>query len=356
MIQRSGDPLLTLVRSVLVALGALIGYAISYPVFAPDSLNRIYITILGGLITSLLIRRPARTIRDFVGRVIDSLVHLPPQTVLAGTVATIAALVISVLLNNLLSSVPGFAWYFQLAVTLVLEVFFVFFTVQNREWFTPIAGKPVERVVSVGPVPPKLLDTSVIIDGRIAEVTQTGFLEGPFVVPAFVLRELQFFADQSDPMKRSKGRRGLEILERMRATPGMEFVVREFAGESPSVTGTGETVDDRLVRAALEMGAWLVTNDNGLAKVASLQGVKCLSLNALAETLKPRHGAGDELTITVVKEGSQPGQGIGYLDDGTMVVIEDGLALRGRTVRVAVVSNIQTALGRMIFAKPKEVV
>ncbi len=350
-----GDPLLVLVRSVLVALGALVGYVISYPVFAPDSLNRIYVTLLGGLIASLLIRRPARTIRDFLGRVIDSLVHLPPQTVLAGTVATIAALVISVLLNNLLSNVPGFAWYFQLLVTLLLEVFFVFFAVQNREWFTPIAGKPVERIVPVGVTPLKLLDTSVIIDGRIAEVTQTGFLEGPFVVPAFVLRELQFFADQSDPIKRSKGRRGLDILERMRATPGMEFVVREFGNSGATESGT-EAVDDRLVRAALELGAWLITNDNGLAKVASLQGVKCLSLNALAETLKPRHGAGDELTITVVKEGSQAGQGIGYLDDGTMVVIEDGLALRGRTVRVAVVSNIQTALGRMIFAKPKEVV
>ena len=355
MRQGLGDPLLVLVRSVLVALGALVGYVISYPVFAPDSLNRIYVTLLGGLIASLLIRRPARTIRDFLSRVIDSLVHLPPQTVLAGTVATIAALVISVLLNNLLSNVPGFAWYFQLLVTLLLEVFFVFFAVQNREWFTPIAGKPVERIVPVGVTPLKLLDTSVIIDGRIAEVTQTGFLEGPFVVPAFVLRELQFFADQSDPIKRSKGRRGLDILERMRSTPGMEFVVREFGNSGATESGT-EAVDDRLVRAALELGAWLITNDNGLAKVASLQGVKCLSLNALAETLKPRHGAGDELTITVVKEGSQAGQGIGYLDDGTMVVIEDGLALRGRTVRVAVVSNIQTALGRMIFAKPKEVV
>jgi uncharacterized protein YacL len=356
VIQGAGDPLLTLVRSLLVALGALVGYVISYPVFAPDSLNRVYVTLLGGLVASLLVRRPAKIIRDFLGRVIDSVVHLPPQTVLAGTVATIAALVISVLLNNLLSSVPGFAWYFQLGVTLILEVFFVFFAVQNREWFTPIAGKPVERIVPSGAVATKLLDTSVIIDGRIAEVAQTGFLDGPFIVPAFVLRELQFFADQADPIKRSKGRRGLEILERMRATPGMEFVVREFPGDAPSVSGTGEAVDDRLVRAALDMGAWLVTNDNGLAKVAGLQGVKCLSLNALAETLKPRHGAGDELTITVVKEGSQAGQGIGYLDDGTMVVIEDGLALRGRTVRVAVVSNIQTALGRMIFAKPKEVV
>lgn len=355
MRQGLGDPLLALVRSVMVALGALVGYVVSYPVFPSDSLNRVYVTILGGLITSLVIRRPARSIRDFLARVIDSLVHLPPQTVLAGTVATIAALVISVLLNNLLSSVPGFAWYFQLAVTLVLEVFFVFFAVSNREWFTPIAGKPIERIVPIGVVPLKLLDTSVIIDGRIAEVTQTGFLDGPFIVPAFVLRELQFFADQSDPIKRSKGRRGLEILERMRSTPGMEFVVREFGDPGATEHGS-EAVDDRLVRAALELGAWLVTNDNGLAKVASLQGVKCLSLNALAETLKPRHGAGDELTITVVKEGSQAGQGIGYLDDGTMVVIEDGLALRGRTVRVAVVSNIQTALGRMIFAKPKEVV
>ncbi len=347
---RSGDPLLTFIRSVLVAVGALIGFAASSSLFPVDSLNRIYVTLLGALIVSLLVRRPARVLRDLIAQFVDTLTHMPPQAVVAATIATIAALLISVLLNNLLSSVPGYAWYFQLAVTLVLEIFFVSFAVRNREWFTPIAGRGLVDRPSLNALrAPKILDTSVIIDGRVFEVAQTGFLDGPFIVPAFVLRELQFFADQSDPAKRSKGRRGLEFLERMQAVADMDFTVREYADSSGNV-------DDRLVRAAIESNAWLVTNDNGLAKVAGLQGVKCLSLNALAEALKPRHGAGDELTVVVVKEGSQPGQGVGYLEDGTMVVIEDGLALRGRTVRVAVVSNIQTALGRMIFAKPKEVV
>ena len=350
---QTSDPLLITIRSVMIALGALIGWLVAQAFFPADSINRIYITILGALVASLFTSRPSKWLRDSLFNLMDQIQHTPPKTILAVTVATIAALLISVLLNNILSSVPGYGWYFQLGITLLLEGLLVFVAVSNQDLFIPMVGRTPDRPASGGaaiPVAqPKLLDTSVIIDGRVLEVAQTGFLEGPFVVPAFVLRELQFFADQSDSAKRAKGRRGLEVLERMQAIPALEFLVREFAD-------TGGGVDERLVRAAQEIGGCVVTNDNGLLKVAGLQGVKCLSLNALAEALKPRYGAGDELTVSVVKEGSQPGQGIGYLEDGTMVVVEDGMALRGRTVRVAVVSNIQTALGRMIFAKPKEVI
>jgi uncharacterized protein YacL len=181
------------------------------------------------------------------------------------------------------------------------------------------------------------------------EVTQTGFLEGVMIVPGFVLRELQYFADQSDSARRSKGRRGLEVLEKLRAMRGVELSVREFED-------TGGGVDDRLIRAAQEIDAYVVTNDTGLARVAGLQDVRCLSLNSLADALKTRYGAGDEFELQIVKEGSQAGQGIGYLEDGTMVVIEDGVAFKGRTVRVMVSTVTQTSLGRMIFAKPKEVV
>ena len=350
----AADPLLISIRSVLILLGAGLGFLIAQAFFPVDSINRVYITILGALTASLFASRPSRWLRDGITNLIDGIQHTPPKTILAVTVATIAALLISVLLNNILSSVPGYGWVFQIGITLLLEALLVFVAVSNQDLFIPMVGRTPERnsgaAANASPAAqPKLLDTSVIIDGRVLEVAQTGFLEGPFVVPAFVLRELQFFADQSDSAKRAKGRRGLEVLERMQAIPALEFLVREFAD-------TGGGVDERLVRAALEIGGCVVTNDNGLLKVAGLQGVKCLSLNALAEALKPRYGAGDELTVSVVKEGSQPGQGIGYLEDGTMVVVEDGMALRGRTVRVAVVSNIQTALGRMIFAKPKEVI
>lgn len=343
------DAVLLLIRAVLVGLGALGGFLVAGALRDVDAINTVYIAILGGLIASLLSARPARALRAVVRQLADAAHNVPPQAVLAATVATILALLISVLLNSILSAIPGFAWYHMVAITLILAGFLGYVAVINHALLAPLAGPPASerRAAPRGPAP-KLVDTSAIIDGRLLEVAQSGFLEGTLIVPAFVLRELQVLADAGDATRRSRGRRGLEVLERIRASGAAELAVREFAGAGG--------VDDRLVQAALETGAALLTNDHALSRIAGLQGIRVLSLNALAEALKSRHGVGDEITIAVVKEGSQPGQGVGYLDDGTMVVVEDGLALRGRTIKVAVVSNIQTALGRMIFAKPTEVV
>jgi uncharacterized protein YacL len=347
------DPVRVLIRLLLIGLGAWLAWLIA-PRLVSDGVNHVYITILGALVTSLFTGRPSAWLRAQVSRAAEAWVNLPPQTVFAATVATIGALLISVLLNNVLSNVPGYAWYVQLIITALLEVFLVSIAVMNADTFRALSSSrnaPPERP-KTGPVlgaTPKLLDTSVIIDGRIVEVAQTGFLEGVMIVPGFVLRELQYFADQSDSARRSKGRRGLEVLEKLRAMRGVDLSVREFED-------TGGGVDDRLIRAAQEIGAYVVTNDTGLARVAGLQDVKTLSLNSLADALKTRYGAGDEFELQIVKEGSQAGQGIGYLEDGTMVVIEDGVAFKGRTVRVMVSTVTQTSLGRMIFAKPKEVV
>jgi len=344
------DPLRVVIRGLLVLLGAWVAYLIA-PRVVSDGVNQVYIIALGALVTSLFTGRPSAWLRALVARFAAAWVNLEPQTVFAATIATIAALLISVLLNSVLSNIPGYAWYYQLAITALLEVFLVSISVLNSDAFRTLSSRTTERprVTTATPNPnAKLLDTSVIIDGRILEVAQTGFLEGVLIVPGFVLRELQFFADQSDHAKRSKGRRGLEVLEKLRAMRGVELSVREFED-------TGGGVDDRLIRAAQEIGAAVVTNDSGLARVAQLQDVKALSFNLLADALKTRFGAGDEFDLQVIKEGSQPGQGIGYLEDGTMVVIEDGVAFKGRTVRVLVSTVTQTSLGRMVFAKPKEV-
>jgi len=344
------DPLRVVIRGLLVLLGAWVAYLIA-PRVVSDGVNQVYIIALGALVTSLFTGRPSAWLRALVARFAAAWVNLEPQTVFAATIATIAALLISVLLNSVLSNIPGYAWYYQLAITALLEVFLVSIAVLNSDAFRTLSSRTTERprVTTATPNPnAKLLDTSVIIDGRILEVAQTGFLEGVLIVPGFVLRELQFFADQSDHAKRSKGRRGLEVLEKLRAMRGVELSVREFED-------TGGGVDDRLIRAAQEIGAAVVTNDSGLARVAQLQDVKALSFNLLADALKTRFGAGDEFDLQVIKEGSQPGQGIGYLEDGTMVVIEDGVAFKGRTVRVLVSTVTQTSLGRMVFAKPKEV-
>ena len=342
------DPVTLLVQAVFVLTGVLLGVLVAQrvPFLAESPINTVYIGVVGGLIGILVGGRPAQALRDVVVHTVENAMRLPPQTVLAVTVALILALLVSVLLNSILQQIPGYSWFLSVIITFALATILVSFAARGQEVFAPLATR---RHDSIAPRYTKVLDTSVIIDGRILDVARVGFIDGPFIVPSFVLRELQHFADQADAQRRAKGRRGLEVLERLRASGPDELVVRDFAD-------TGGNVDDRLVAVAVEIGAALVTNDTGLAKIAALQGVKVMNLNALAEALKPRYGAGDEITITVVKEGSQAGQGVGYLEDGTMVVVEDGVALRGRTVRVAVTSNIQTALGRMIFAKPKEVV
>ncbi len=194
---------------------------------------------------------------------------------------------------------------------------------------------------------PKLLDTNVIIDGRIADVCRAGFLEGTIFVPKFILEELQQIADSSDSLKRARGRRGLEILNQMQKE--MDLRVPEFAEAD-----TNEEVDARLVRLARQIDGAIITNDYNLNKVAGLQGVDVLNVNELANALKPVVLPGEEMRVTIIKEGKEKEQGIGYLDDGTMIVVEGGRRRLDETLPVNVTSVLQTVQGKMIFAKIKE--
>ena len=196
----------------------------------------------------------------------------------------------------------------------------------------------------------KILDTSVIIDGRIADICDTGFMEGTLVVPRFVLEELQHIADSSDSMKRSRGRRGLDILNRVQKNPGIsiEIVDHEF----PKIKG----VDGKLVALAKKMNGKIITNDFNLNKVAELQGIKILNVNELANALKPVVLPGELMVVKVIKEGKEPGQGVAYLDDGTMVIVDHASRHLGETLEVTVTSVLQTTAGRMIFTELKAVV
>jgi uncharacterized protein YacL len=338
------DPIRAIIRGILMFGGAGVAYQFA-PFLVQDTVNQWYFTLLGALLMSLFSGRLSLWIRNLVARVADAWVATSPQTVIAVTVATIFALVVGLLLNGVISNIPGYNWVWQVGITLVIAVFLVSIAMINRDWFTPFSERrnPTQSIkTTVGAL--KLLDTNIIIEGRILEVARAGFLEGTIILPGFVLRELQYFADSPDRDRRAKGRRGLDVLEKLKTSKNLEVMVREFAD-------TGGGVDDRLIRAALEIGASIITNDSGLARVAGLQDVKTMSLNVLADALKPKLGSGDELTIEVVREGNQPGQGVGFLEDGTMVVIEDGLAFKGRTIGVMVQTVTQTSLGRMVFAK-----
>lgn len=192
----------------------------------------------------------------------------------------------------------------------------------------------------------KILDTSVIIDGRIADVAKSGFVEGTLIVPEFVLEELRHIADSSETLKRNRGRRGLDILKQMQKEPhvNIQILTQDFDDI--------QEVDSKLVKLAQIMDARIVTNDFNLNKVAELHGVRVLNINELANAVKPIVLPGEEMNVKVIKEGKEDGQGVAYLDDGTMIVVDDGINFMNQRVSVLVTSILQTAAGRMIFAKP----
>ncbi len=191
----------------------------------------------------------------------------------------------------------------------------------------------------------KILDTSVIIDGRIADVCETGFLDGSLVVPQFVLRELQYIADSQDPLKRNRGRKGLEILQRIKKGRDVRVIISEV--DFPEV----REVDMKLIELAKQLGGKIITNDFNLNKVAELRGVQVLNINVLANSLKPVVLPGESMKVFILKEGKESNQGVGYLDDGTMVVVDNAKRHIGRTIEIAVTSVLQTTAGKMFFGK-----
>ena len=204
--------------------------------------------------------------------------------------------------------------------------------------FAPRVSRAAERI----------LDTSVILDGRIADIAEAGFLDGTLVVPQFVVRELQRLADNSDAVRRNRGRRGFEILERLRKSAAVRLTILDA-----DVPGVAE-VDAKLVALARERGARLLTNDAALGRTAALAGVPAGSLHELALALKPVALPGETMQVQVLREGKEAGQGVAYLDDGTMVVVEGGKRYLGQTLEVVVTSALQTSAGRMIFTRPRD--
>jgi uncharacterized protein YacL len=208
-----------------------------------------------------------------------------------------------------------------------------------------------ERVVAKATAPPpesmKLLDTSVLIDGRIADICEAQFVDGVLVVPQFVLHELQLVADSGDALKRQRGRRGLDVLERIRKMPGVEVRILENASQAGDV-------DHKLVELAREMGAKIVTNDFNLNKVATVQGLSVLNVNQLANALKPVVLPGESMRVLILREGKEVNQGVAYLDDGTMVVVDGAKRFINKSVDIAVTSVHQTTAGKMIFGRVDE--
>jgi uncharacterized protein YacL len=301
--------------------------------------------LFGLVLTPYFTTRPARLARSY-------LTQIPVQQLVAGVLGLIVGLVISALAALPLSLLPS-PW--NPIIPIVVAVGFSYlgtaiFATRRRDIMELFrgrnAGKQEAEEGSLTPSRQVLLDTSVIIDGRIADISQTGFVTGPMLVPHFVLNELQHIADSADMLRRNRGRRGLDMLNRLQKESRVPVRITDVDVEDI------ELVDEKLVALAKELGCAIVTNDYNLNRVAELQGVVVLNINELANAVKTVYLPGEEMQVQIIQEGKELGQGVGYLDDGTMVVVEGGRNHMSQTIQATVTKVLQTAAGRMIFARP----
>ena len=335
-----GDMSLTVARISVIVIGTIIGVLIGY------------------FISSFILKQGLVIARQ-LERV---LTHIPNQELIAGTIGLLFGLIIANLIGAAFNQVPIIGPYISIILSAIFgysgvrlmarkgpEMYFNYL----KQWKRSEAGTKKSRGFNMfgshkssdSNLTAKLLDTSVIIDGRIKELCATGFVDGPLVVPVFVLNELQIISDSADGMKRNRGRRGLDILKEMQDAKLVPIEIVEDDYDDL------HEVDSKLMRLALEKQWKLMTNDFNLNKVARVQGIKVLNLNELANVLKPALIAGEWIRVQVMKEGKEVQQGVAYLDDGTMIVVEDGRPYVGQEVEVMVTSILQTSAGRMIFAR-----
>ncbi|PSL29669.1 uncharacterized protein YacL [Planomicrobium soli] len=353
-----------IIQILFLLIGATVGIIFLPYVFElipfldnPWSNNAIVAALIGAIIFFLLSLMFADSLVKFMKWMEEKLLHAPTPDLLFGTVGMILGLVVAFLIGFALSTIdiPLVATAAPIVLSVVLGYLGFQVGFQKREEMVAMvtlprlaAAKKAEIEEPVQKTTYKLLDTSVIIDGRIADISATGFMEGTFVVPQFVLSELQHIADSSDTLKRTRGRRGLDILKRLQSEREGAIMITEESFDEVS------EVDLKLMRAAKKMGGQVVTNDFNLNKVCELHNVPVLNINDLANAVKPVVIPGEDMHVVVIKDGKEQNQGVAYLDDGTMIVIEDGKGFIGQAIDVTVTSVLQTSAGRMIFAKPRD--
>lgn len=305
--------------------------------------------VLGFALSPFIVERPYHAARKL-------LTKMPLGDLLSAIVGLILGLVVAALLSFPLSDLPWSLGHFLPAVAAVACVY-AGVSLMMMRWrellrFVQLRGGDTPPQQTAEEVTPQhngrvLVDTSAIIDGRIADITQTGFLHGTLVVPRFVLKELQHIADSPDALRRNRGRRGLDVLNRLQKDVGTIVDISDVDARD-----VGD-VDGKLVKIARQTGAPIVTNDFNLNRVAELEGIRVLNINQLANALKPIVLPGEEMKVHVIQEGKEFNQGVAYLDDGTMIVVENGRRFMQSDVEVLVTRVLQTVAGRMIFAHPK---
>jgi len=340
-------------RFVLATFGALAGLAVkdsidwTTQIGFPESLVIILFVILGcsiGFILGGILGRELTSaylhVEEYAGRMSASDLMLATAGLLVGLVV---ALITSTPIRAIQPSWIAIGG--TLTMFVVLGYYGVRIAMLKRRDFARIVPGLGDRPEEAAAKPVRLLDTSAVIDGRFAELHRTGFLDGDLRVPGFVLAELQTLSDSADDGKRARGRRGLDLLA---ASSGGPDAVRVFDADYPEIAG----VDGKLVRLARDLDCEIVTVDYNLSQVARVQGVQALNINELAAALRPNHLPGEQIRVAVIREGKEPDQGVGYLEDGTMVVIQNGRSLVGTQADTVITSVLQTSAGRMVFGRP----
>lgn len=303
--------------------------------------------LFGLVITPLITTRPVKSLRNLLNQ-------LESRTLGSGLIGLFIGLVIAALMSIPLSRLPGLLGevFPFIGVLLFGYIGVAVFVSRRNDIFSLFSGRvfPLADRSGSGTEPERviLVDTSVIIDGRIADIAQTGFLVGELLIPRFVLDELQHIADSADNLRRQRGRRGMEILADLQESKTIPVRISDI-----DVEGTRE-VDSKLVILARQLSCPILTNDYNLNRVAEIQGVPVLNINELANSVKAVLLPGEAVEVKIIQEGKERGQGVGYLSDGTMVVVEDGKDHMNEDIRSTVTKVLQTAAGRMIFAKPDE--
>lgn len=343
VLSRQGETVLALLLPNSVLTETILG--ITFMSLAAMLVGGIFGAIIGSFISPYLIK----SLFMFTSTVEKSLSAMSTQDLIAGTLGLLLGLIIANLVGLAFGSVPYIGPYVSVALSIILGYLGMHLVVSKKSelagWLHLHAEGSFDKKKNKDHHTGKLLDTNVIIDGRVADIYRSGFLEGPIIVPVFVLEELQKIADSSDILKRNRGRRGLDILNHMRKNSKDDVIIVTNDFEDIS------EVDSKLVKLAREKNYKIVTNDYNLNKVAELQGVAVLNINDLAIAVKPAVIPGEQIFVQLVKSGKEEGQGVAYLEDGTMIVVENGSQCIGKEVPVIITSVLQTSAGKMIFAK-----
>ena len=342
VLSRQGETVLALLPNSVLTETIL---GITFMSLAAMLVGGIFGAIIGSFISPYLIK----SLFMFTSTVEKSLSAMSTQDLIAGTLGLFLGLIIANLVGLAFGSVPYIGPYVSVALSIILGYLGMHLVVSKKSelagWLHLHAEGSFDKKKNKDHHTGKLLDTNVIIDGRVADIYRSGFLEGPIIVPVFVLEELQKIADSSDILKRNRGRRGLDILNHMRKNSKDDVIIVTNDFEDIS------EVDSKLVKLAREKNYKIVTNDYNLNKVAELQGVAVLNINDLAIAVKPAVIPGEQIFVQLVKSGKEEGQGVAYLEDGTMIVVENGSQCIGKEVPVIITSVLQTSAGKMIFAK-----